>query len=164
MIDEKKLIEELESLPLIHGRYDIAHANGDFISGIETWHETVIKTINKQPKVCPKFSFPTTSELAKEVAEKAMYEYEYKGKTIRQWIDEIQKREWIPCSERLPEIDSSDTDQFVLISCWSKADNYFVQESLVYKDSNNQICFDSLYYKDEVLAWMELPEPYKAGD
>lgn len=33
--------------------------------------------------------FPTFEEMAKEVAEKALDEFEYKGKTLRQWIDAI---------------------------------------------------------------------------
>lgn len=33
--------------------------------------------------------FPTIKEMAKEVAEKALDEFEYKGKTLRQWIDAI---------------------------------------------------------------------------
>ena len=33
--------------------------------------------------------FPTIEEFAKDVAEKALDEYEYKGKTLRQWIEII---------------------------------------------------------------------------
>ena len=33
--------------------------------------------------------FPTIKEMAEEVAEKALDEYEYKGKTLRQWIEII---------------------------------------------------------------------------
>lgn len=33
--------------------------------------------------------FPTIKEIAEEVAEKALDEFEYKGKTLRQWIDAI---------------------------------------------------------------------------
>ena len=33
--------------------------------------------------------FPTMDEFAKNVAEKALDEYEYKGKTLRQWIEII---------------------------------------------------------------------------
>lgn len=51
MIDEKKLIEELEAMPFIHGRYDHQNENLDFINGIETWHEVVLYKIAQQPKV-----------------------------------------------------------------------------------------------------------------
>ena len=33
--------------------------------------------------------FPTIEEFAKDVAEKALDEYEYKGKTLRQWVEII---------------------------------------------------------------------------
>lgn len=104
MIDEKKLKSELkkwmndtaylkekysgsvqfkdkEGNNFMYTHADIAH---DVLS-------TVIDKINEQEKVVPKLWFPTTAEFAKEVAEKAMDEYEYNGKTLRQWIDEIQK-------------------------------------------------------------------------
>lgn len=35
--------------------------------------------------------FPTIEEMAKEVAVKAMDEYEIDGKTLRQWINEIEE-------------------------------------------------------------------------
>ena len=34
--------------------------------------------------------FPTIEEMAKDVAEKVMNEYEYEGKTIRQWIEVLK--------------------------------------------------------------------------
>ena len=51
MIDEKKLIEELESMPYIHGRYDHENGSEDFTAGIEMYHEMVISKINEQPKI-----------------------------------------------------------------------------------------------------------------
>lgn len=69
---------------------------------------------------------------------------------------------WIPVSERLPDKDIP--DPYVLISCWSEADDYFVQEAYAYRDASDVICFDSLYSKDKVLAWMPLPKPYKEGE
>ena len=36
-----------------------------------------------------RMKFPTIKEMAEEVAEKALDEFEYKGKTLRQWIDAI---------------------------------------------------------------------------
>ena len=35
--------------------------------------------------------FPTMQEMAKNVAERALNEYEYKGKTIRQWVTMLCK-------------------------------------------------------------------------
>ena len=37
--------------------------------------------------------FPTMDEFAQNVAEKALDEYEYKGKTLRQWIEIISASE-----------------------------------------------------------------------
>ena len=37
--------------------------------------------------------FPTIKEMAEEVAEKALDEFEYKGKTLRQWIEIISVAE-----------------------------------------------------------------------
>lgn len=37
--------------------------------------------------------FPRLEEFAKAVAEEALDEYEYKGKTIRQWAEEILEYE-----------------------------------------------------------------------
>ena len=34
--------------------------------------------------------FPTYDEMAKNVAEKALDEYLYEGKTLREWVKEIQ--------------------------------------------------------------------------
>ena len=34
--------------------------------------------------------YPTIAEMAKEVAEKALDEYEYEGKTIRQWVEVLK--------------------------------------------------------------------------
>ena len=42
-----------------------------------------------------------------KVAEKAIDEYVFEGKTIRQWVEIILRdrdaHRWIPCSERLPD-------------------------------------------------------------
>lgn len=37
--------------------------------------------------------FPTYEEMAKNVAEKALDEYEYKNKTLREWIEIISATE-----------------------------------------------------------------------
>ena len=51
MIDEKRLIEEMEKLPFIHGRYDKKNANPHFINGVESMYEMIINLIKSQPKV-----------------------------------------------------------------------------------------------------------------
>lgn len=51
MIDENKLIAEMEKLPFIHGRYDKKNAPPDFISGVESMYEMISELIKRQPKV-----------------------------------------------------------------------------------------------------------------
>lgn len=129
MIDEKKLIEELESLPLIHGRYDHENANSDFISGIETWYEAVLKKINEQPKCL----------------------------------------EWIPCSERLPEeaekegINGIYKLYLVILDDATEGIGAYMhyEKAWLTKKLYGQKHFST---DNTVIAWMELPEPYKVGD
>lgn len=45
--------------------------------------------------------FPTIESMAREIAEKALDEYVYKGKTIRQWIDDIIKYEKLSSSKEV---------------------------------------------------------------
>ena len=72
--------------------------------------------------------------------------------------------QWIPCSERLPE---RDADYLVTIN----SDYFYGEGSIVlmaysenkwwyYNDEQGYVD----WFTDEVLAWMPLPEPYKAGD
>lgn len=51
MIDEKKLLEELEKLPYINGNYDKKNSNLLFVCGAESFHEMVVDVINEQPKI-----------------------------------------------------------------------------------------------------------------
>lgn len=67
----------------------------------------------------------------------------------------IPKQEWIPCSERLPE----KMDMYLATVDYGKHGRGVV--SLWYH--NSEIGWDARFQND-VLAWMPLPEPYKAGD
>ena len=112
--------------------------------------------------------FPTTTEMAKDVAEKALHEYEYKGKTVQEWIDEIiafdnktsdkdvpdtNIGKWIPCSERLPELFKS-----VLVTVKTQGGNAcYVSERFVI---NGEEGWSALCGRKPI-AWMPLPEPYK---
>lgn len=42
------------------------------------------------------FKTPSIKEMAKEIADKALDEFEYKGMTIRQWADKITSGEYKP--------------------------------------------------------------------
>lgn len=76
---------------------------------------------------------------------------------IKDYIDKaIDAERWIPCGEKYPEPDDrvlviTDTFDYYVWDCMSgREDNYFWED-------------ESGYYhnKDEVIAWMPLPEPYK---
>lgn len=51
MIDEKKLIADMEKLPFIHGRYDKKNANSHFINGTESMYEMIKELIERQPQI-----------------------------------------------------------------------------------------------------------------
>lgn len=70
-------------------------------------------------------------------------------------VAELQRYKWIPVEERLPE--ERDT---VLISTdtGTYAGIYFCDEW--YRE--NMYCYDSMLRETGVIAWMPLPEPYKA--
>ena len=73
-IDEKKLLADIEELPLIHGRYDHENGNIVFIRGCETMYKTIKKLIENQPKLSlEKFQATKTSD------------------------------KWVPCSKELPK-------------------------------------------------------------
>lgn len=67
--------------------------------------------------------------------------------------------EWIPCSERLPKI----TDDYVLITM----EKYYSKELCIeigyIEDGKWKFALTDKYIKSKVIAWCELPKPYK-GD
>lgn len=73
--------------------------------------------------------------------------------TIAQLERKLAEREWIPCSERLPE-----KEELVLVTVWNDVviawrNRYGGWESA-----------EDMYEKGDVIAWMPLPSPYKGGD
>jgi hypothetical protein len=97
-----------------------------------------------------------------ETAVDAALDFEYEGKTIREWVQEIAEADyvgkWIPVSERLPE-----EGKTVMAST-----NYGIYPEARYSEKYGwkwpwEVGED--YWTeivDSVEAWMELPEPYKA--
>lgn len=76
MIDEKELIKEL--------------SKNSIFEKITIGEETVFDIINRLPRICAEMKFKTMQEMAQEVAEKALDEYEYEGKSIRQWVEVLK--------------------------------------------------------------------------
>lgn len=119
--------------------------------------------------------FPTYKELGEIAAKEALDTFEYKGKTLREWIEIISAAElgtnlaevgtnlvskqpeqrWIPCSERLPE-----EGEVVLTQAKFKDDVKMAVSSRI--DYNYWTTWGT---RDiNIVAWMPLPEPYKGGE
>lgn len=112
----------------------------------------------------------TYEEMGKKIAEKALDGYIYKGKTLREWIDILAQTQWIPVSEGLPK----EYGEYLItwITSQSKRPFIGISEGEVtgeYDHKHNRFKFEWLledyikaYPNVEVIAWMPLPEPYKA--
>jgi len=117
--------------------------------------------------------FPTYEEMAKKVAEEALDRYVYKDKTLREWIDILAQTQWIPVSERLPELNRP-----LLVTTYhrvyyghliSESGNYgypvFRIHGLGDKDRDwvQETMSHEPYSLGRIDAWMylDIPEPYK---
>lgn len=89
-------------------------------------------------------------KMAQNIAEKALDDYVYQGRTIREWIDNILKHTWIPVSERLP-----DDDEMKLVTC--KTQKGILNVNRAYYLNGTWHGSGSM---SGVIAWMDLPEPY----
>ena len=106
---------------------------------------------------------PTYEEMGKKIAEEALDEYIYKGKTLREWVELLAQTRWIPVSERLPE-----DMQFVLMTIrrMSRLYNHkpFITVGYISWNQTAWWCArdgDCTLHEIEVIAWMPLPEIYK---
>ena len=88
------------------------------------------------------------------------------GKEHRQlanWLKDLVKYQWTPCSDRLP-----DSDQLVLITdIWGGVD--ITQYNAPKSDSEHKLYPNGYFGSDgsvdyvfrDMIAWMPCPEPYK---
>ena len=67
------------------------------------------------------------------------------------------KRNWIPVSERLPEVGENGLSEWVLVTTKGIDKTVTMYDRICHGEWLTP-CFDG----EEVLAWQPLPEPYKA--
>lgn len=131
MIDEKKLIADMEKLPFIHGRYDKKNANPHFISGVESMYEMIKELIKSQPKVGE--WIPCSERLPGEEAEQYIRDV-YNG-----------KGSLYPClvTYKIPNHERICIGEFY----------YDIDEKCFINHEGRK--------ETNCLAWMPLPEPWK---
>ena len=74
--------------------------------------------------------------------------------------------EWIPCSERLPDIKEHYCSEPCIVYCKNGAYGFAELEENIFGQVGWNCERDDEYHEllGEVLAWMPLPEPYKDGE
>lgn len=122
--------------------------------------------------------FPTYEQMAKNVAEKALDEYLYDGKSIREWIKIIaeQEQKWIPMTTRPMTEEEKEkyreqleyVDDAVIFNCSLPDDG---QEVLITVYGETELdtfyndAIDGCYFEnrdiEDVTAWMPKPKPYE---
>ena len=90
----------------------------------------------------------------------------YLDEAVRMAIEALQEPKWIPCSERLPDRNGT---YLLTVSSYDKIASI---EFMIVDRGNSNGTF--LHYSNKkhanaktgkvVIAWMPLPEPYKAGE
>lgn len=121
--------------------------------------------------------FPTMDEFAEQLAEQTMNECKYKGKTLKQWIDEIiqyeEENKWIPVEEGFPK----DREWYLVL--FKEPDTGFIgipyiadylgrktkattNDGWIIRNCTDNDMVNCDYYKSlECVAWRPLPELYK---
>lgn len=74
--------------------------------------------------------------------------------------------QWIPCSERLPDIGEHHVSELCIVYCSNGAYGFAELEENIFGQVGWDCERDDEYHEPlgEVLAWMTLPEPYKGGE
>ena len=98
-IDEKKLIKDIEDLPLIHCRYDHENGNIDFIDGCSVMYRTILNLIENQPKIdVPNTNVDKWIPCSKELPKKSGMYYvsgKWKDKPEEVWLCEFLYLDYI---------------------------------------------------------------------
>lgn len=81
------------------------------------------------------------------------------------WTPMPQERCWIPCSERLPETPKHYYDRSLYLTCTKTG---YITSIYWWDGWNCTVNEDGTVYRKhemkDIVAWMELPEPYEDGD
>lgn len=74
--------------------------------------------------------------------------------------------QWIPCSDRLPDIKDNHVSSVVIVYCDSGAYGFAQLEENIFGQVGWDCERDDEYHEPlgEVVAWMPLPKPYKGGE
>jgi hypothetical protein len=96
---------------------------------------------------------PTFDEMAKDLAKKALDEFLYKGKTLREWVEIIISYDWVSIKDRMP-IDGSD-----VLFCDMDGDIY-IGHHIGAEPRTHFVENGSWETIKNVVAWKELPTPY----
>lgn len=106
----------------------------------------------------------SVEKLAYDIAMKA-FEYEFEGKTLREWIDilkDYQSSKWISVEERLPEGNGPYCQNVIVLTIKKEVMPGFCNHGLWYvMRPEDDYCNDA--DDGEVTHWMPLPEPPKEG-
>ena len=78
-------------------------------------------------------------------------------------LPSAQPDQWIPCSERLPDIGEHHVSELCIVYCSNGAYGFAELEENIFGQVGWDCERDDEYHEPlgEVLAWMPLPEPYK---
>ncbi len=91
---------------------------------------------------------------AKEIVQEVAKEY---GKDTN-----VRSNGWIPCSERLPELNTRvmcfTVDETYVIAEYGGSDSHYLDSKDVWFSDNGW------YRKDDIIAWQPLPAPYQKGE
>ena len=102
-------------------------------------------------------AYPNEELPTREVLEQIDREISYK------MIDIDPQPQWIPCSERLPDIKEHHVSEPCIVYCENGAYGFAELEENIFGQVGWNCERDDEYHEPlgEVLAWMPLPEPYK---
>jgi len=114
--------------------------------------ENAINHAEGRAEVCESLADYSDDRITAENYRKCAEEH----RQLAEWLKELQRYQWIPIDERLPEYLKT-----VLLSTFHGVRLGFRDHTDAYGDYWDLIDVDSTTTSQYVYAWMELPEPYQ---